>query len=194
MSSRLLHTIIFFCLALSHLPAEIEHVSVKWVSAACLESCAHGLQQQFSKIPGVAEVSVDQAAGRADLRWKPNAPFAYYPIHAAMSMIGPSIKNLRVRVKGTIKHDAKTVSLVSLGDYTTFILLSPLTPSPNEYTIMYNVETHKLLPNMREQLLQAEANKQTVTIEGPLFQPERAPPLLLITETVNVTKPKETDK
>ncbi len=168
---------------------EVEYVEIKWTPGLCSESCAKNLRTQFSKTAGVASSEVSASSAQAKLHWKPNVTFSFGPINAAMSMIGLSMTELRVKVRGTIIHDAKTVTLVSLGDNTRFQLLGPTQASKTGYAIAHNINSHPLPPDTRTKLLDAQTQKQVVTVEGPLFEPERSPPLYLITEKLNVIVP-----
>lgn len=175
------------------LNADIEKVTIQWTQARynCDAGCLQLLDNQFRKIPGVSSVAINQGAAQAVLQWDPNAPFSYTAIDTAMRMVGPSIDNLgiRLKIRGTIRHDANTVTLISLGDNTNYFLLSPITPSSTQYVDPESVASHPLWPQVRTELLDAEAQNLLVTVEGPLFQPERAPPYYIIVEQKKVSKP-----
>ncbi len=166
--------------------AEVEQVTVKWTPGLCITNCPQSLEKEFKKIKGVATISINQGSGQADLTWKPNEPFTYQLVSTAMRMIGLTIHDFRVRVKGTIRHDDHNVILVSIGDNTRFVLLGPITPSLHNQVIEHNVQNHPLAAGKRDQLLNAEMNNQIVTIEGPIFEGWKAPPLYLIAEQVQV--------
>lgn len=174
--------------------AEIQRVNVQWTAPLCQDSCVRGLRDQFLRQSGIADVDINQAAGQATLRWKPNIPFTYTAIHNAMSMIGLHINTLRVMAKGYISHDSNSVRLTSSGDGTVFVLLSVIQPSPTDYVQKYNVATHQLSDFERDNLIQFEQNNQEVSIDGPLFEPWRSPPmaLQLIVEKIQpVEKPQQ---
>jgi len=172
---------ILFCV--QSLQAEIQHVIIKWTPALCiLPSCVQGLQQQFVRISGVEDVQINQAAGQATLRWKPDVPFTFPPINTAMSMIGLSILDFRMRARGHIIQQGNNFVFVSQGDETRFVLLGPVTPQQTRYVIEFNPETHLPNPQLKDQFQQAVQNNSSVIIEGPIFQPERSPPLQLIVE------------
>jgi hypothetical protein len=175
------------------LGADIEKVTVQWTQARynCDAGCLRLLDNQFRRISGVSDVAIDQGAAQATLQWNPNVPFSYTAIDTAMRMVGPSIDNLgvRLKVRGTIRHDANSVTLISLGDNTNFFLLSPITPSSTQFVDTESVASRPLWPQVRTELLDAEAQNLIVTIDGPLFQPERAPPFYIIVEQKKVSKP-----
>lgn len=169
--------------------AEIERVMVKWTPSLCQDSCVQGLKKQFANQQGVAEVEINQPAGQANLKWKPNVAFTFQAIHNAMAMIGLYINDLRVIVTGKISHDGNTVRLTSPTDGTTFQLLGPTQAQPLQYAQKYNIATHDLSEDTRQALLAAEKANQKVTIEGPIFEPYRAPPLRLIIERMQIENP-----
>ena len=170
---RLLVTM--FCLLL--LPftvgAEVQQVTIRWTSLLCKDSCVKLLDQQLKKISGIKDVSIDQQAGQAVLTWKPNAPFLFTSINSAMHMVGISMRDIRIRVQGSIRHSGSTIFIVSEGDNTRFELVSPVTPNSKGQTSEYNYSNRKLSPDLMKQLLDAEKNRLKATIEGPVFMPER---------------------
>jgi hypothetical protein len=170
----------------SILNAEIEWITIRWTSSLCLDSCVKGLRARFSQIDGVADVYIDQAAGQAKLKWKPNKTFSYTPIHGAMAMIGLYIKDIHMKVHGTIMHDRQNVYLISSGDNTRFQLLGPVQVNTTGYSMQASATSHPLTNETKSLLLDVENKKGSVSIEGPLFQAWRAPPLYLITDQVNV--------
>lgn len=183
--------ICFGCLWLNDLGAEIQKVVITWKSAFCQQSCADGLAREFRKVNGVAEIDMNAAAGRMELRWKPNAGFQFQPINNAMAMIGVSIKDIRVTVRGTLTHDNRRVTLVSLGDNTRFDIINPVIPSPNQQADEFNASTRGLTDANLTKLLDAEKEHMIATIDGPLFQPERSPPILLVLESLKLDKPEK---
>ncbi|MBA3957486.1 MAG: hypothetical protein H0X51_03705 [Parachlamydiaceae bacterium] len=173
------------------LQAEVQKVTIKWTAMACKELCVQGLAKQFYLIKGVSNVQIDQGAGQAILTWKPDQIFTFAPINTAMSMIGLAINNIQIKVRGTVRHDDRTVTLVSIGDGTLFQLIGPVMPSPSQYVIQYNTGSRTLPPHLREELLEGEAGSQVAMIEGPLLMPERSPPLQLVIERLQFSKPQE---
>src|ERR1700722_11588708 len=81
------------------LNAEIEYVIVKWLPTACLGSCVQNIGQQLQAIPAAAEIIINQQQGQATIRWKPRVPFAYDYINTAMRLVGPSVQDVRVKVR-----------------------------------------------------------------------------------------------
>lgn len=166
--------------------AEVSDVIITWTAATCQPGCDKLLSQQFGKIYGIATFDINRAAGQANIQWKPNLPFAYYPINAAMRMIGPHINTIRLKVRGKIQHTQDNIKLISEGDGTLFYLISAVNPAPNQYAPTRSVYNRALSLDVRQQLLDAEANKQMVVIDGPLFEPYRSPPLFLVIEHLSV--------
>jgi hypothetical protein len=170
------------------LRAEIETFTIKWTSMLCLQSCNELLYSEFLKMPSVADVIMDPGAGTAIIRWKPEAPFTYAAIGAVMSKVGLAIQDMRVKVRGTIIPGPNPI-LVSLGDQTQFVLLGPIEPSRTDFTITANPQAHALSPQLREQLTQAGNEQKMVIIEGPIFEPERSPPLKMIVQNIQIINP-----
>ncbi|QLH36935.1 MAG: hypothetical protein HWD61_12995 [Parachlamydiaceae bacterium] len=173
--------------------AEIELVTIKWTAGLCQASCIRGLEQQFRRIQGVTNVKINGDQAQADLAWSPNAPFSFRAIEGAMAFIGLSMNDLRVTVRGTVRHDERSVILTSTGDLSQFVLMSPPPMSFNMYVEVNSPLNRELTPQVRSILLAAEQNQQTVVISGPLFHPETSPPLFLTVESVNVVQNASTE-
>lgn len=171
--------------------SEIQQVTIKWIPMQCQASCMKGLEAAFRKIPGVTAINMNQPGGQAELQWRPNAILAMGPINAAMSSIGLSIEDIRVRVRGSIVHDDRDVYIVSLGDSTMFKLMGPLVPKPNQYTMNSSVYNRPLSPQMRDELLQAQADGKLAVLTGPLFESERSPPIMVIVESLRYVREEE---
>ena len=186
--------VVFMICSSAPIQAKIDEVTITWTPQLCLYSCAAELNNRFLKIPGVAEVDLNQPAGRAKLKWEPESPFTYAPINAAMSWIGLSIIELRIKVSGYIVHDEKSVTLVSKPDGTRFVLKSPTNPIYNQYVEQFNIYGYSMNAQMRDELLEAEENKLEVEITGQIFEPERSPPLVLIIERKQIVKKKPEEK
>jgi hypothetical protein len=169
--------------------AEVEEIIIKWTPGICLETCTQSLEQQYNKVKGVTTVSVNQTAGQANLTWQPNIPFSYMQLYYATKMIGVSIHDFRVTVRGTITHDDRSVILTSIGDGTQFHLLGPIVPSIHNQVIEDNIQNHTLSPNRRDQFINAQSNNQIVTVSGPIFEGWRSPPIYLVVEQVSVKNP-----
>lgn len=175
------------CLLLScSLQGEISKVTVKWKNPGiCLDSCITDMAKHFGSMNGAAEVILNQGGGQVDIRWKPRIPFSYSPINTAMRMVGPSIHEMRVSVRGTVTHSSNTFILESLGDNTKFVLLGPVNPSMSQYTVVHNTDNRPLSEETRMRFLKAEKNFEVVEIEGPLLDPWRYQVLYLIVEKAN---------
>lgn len=168
--------------------SEIEYVVVKWLPTACQESCVRDLTQQLLTIPGVAEIAINGQQGQATLRWKPRMPFSYDYINTAMRLIGPAVQDVRMKVRGTIVHSPSAVILESIGDNTQFLLLSPTPANLTQYTPKSNIDTHVLAPDVRLNFLEGERDFTVVTVEGPLFEPQRMQGLYLIVQKASFNR------
>jgi len=183
-------SLLIFCTVLGiiqgkSLEAEIDEVTITWTAGLCSSSCVKGLYDQFRKIPGVKEISINQSQGQAFLRWQPNASFSYQPVEVAMALIGLYVNNIKVKVRGTIVNDSPGVyNIVSIGDSTSFTLMAIPTPQRNQYVDQYSPYNRQLSPEMVKQLQQAQQKQQIATISGPLFMPWRSPPLYLVIENI----------
>ncbi|CDZ80347.1 hypothetical protein BN1013_00857 [Candidatus Rubidus massiliensis] len=180
--------ILLFLVCTSCLFAEVETVVIRWwYSSACLGSCVRDIIKYFSRVYGVAEVSVQQTEGQISIRWKPYVTFEFLPMDTTMRLIGLSIREIRVKVQGTIEHDVDNIWLVSTGDNTRFMLINPIIPVKNQYVEEHNPLNRGLNMELRNKFMDAQANGQYVTVEGRLFQPIRSPPLMLVVEKYTMT-------
>ena len=169
---KFLYFQLLFCMLFSfYAHAEIVKVQVQWQPQSCTQSCAQLLGSQFQKVPGVAEIIMNQGGGFADLRWKPQYPFSFIPIQTAMQNVGLGFRNIRVRVRGTLIFQQQTVALISLGDNTPFYLLGPLVAKQGQMTINDSLQNHQLSSATLAQLVEASKQNRIVVIEGPLYQP-----------------------
>jgi hypothetical protein len=171
--------------------AEILRVQIKWPPATCQVNCAQLLAQKFQQVQGVAQVYMNQPAGQVELRWKPNFPFSYQTTYTAMQLVGLWYDEFRVKVRGTIRINGNQVILVSLGDNTQFILLGTVQPQQGKYVTEYNTQTRGFTPALLAQLQQAAIDNRVAIVEGPLFMPERSPPLYLIVAQLNLVIPEQ---
>lgn len=159
------------------LTSEIQTVTVKWTPSLCrLASCIKGLEQQFGRVKGVDNVQINQEAGQAVLVWKKNVEFSYKAVNMALQMIGLYSRDIRLRVRGHITHDDKTITLISEGDGTRFVLYGPIQAKPLQQNVQFNVLAHPISDELKTRLLATQDAKQIVMIEGPLLLPERSPP------------------
>jgi len=174
------------------LQAEIQTVTLRWTAQLCQGNCMELLTKEFRKIQGVEEFNIDQGSGEATIKWKERIPFQYSAVNTAMRMVGLSIRNIRIQVKGTIRHAGDTFYIVSNGDYTRFDLLNPVIPNTAGVTAEFNAAARKLTPALQQQLLNGEAQKLDVVIEGPIFMPERNTiPTQIVLDHLNFIDPKK---
>jgi hypothetical protein len=155
------------------LMAEIEQITLKWNPAVCSDICSSTLEKNFQTIKGVSNLQLDHKAGTAAMNWASGIPFSYNPFYAALHSQNLRIKDIYLRIRGNITHDTENFYIVSLGDNTRFHLIGPVQEQPGQYVIQANIATHPLSAELREKLSTAEKNKQTITIEGLLFEPTR---------------------
>lgn len=169
---------ISFCMAalfLGELNGEIARVTIRWTPQLCQGNCTSDLLKYLNPISGNAETDVDLNSGQARLRWKPLSKFSFDSINNAMRMIGLRVREVRVKVRGTITHDSNTVTMTSIGDNTAFTLMSPVQPrSPNEAVVEFSTYSHVLTEEIRQKLIYAQTTYQIVEIEGPMFMPTRS--------------------
>lgn len=170
------------------LDAEIVWVTLSWKPAKCAPTCYSVLERRLSDIPAVAEVKFNYAKQMAQLRWKPNEPYDDRVVRTPVAWSGLEIKDISIKVRGTITHDDNNVYLESLGDGTLFPLVSPPTPESLRYVVKNNPSSYQLHESLENELLDAEDNFEIVTIEGTLITPFR-PPVHLIVE--NIQYPQE---
>jgi len=167
--------------------AEIQNISLKWTAGQCNNgSCSNIFSQQFARIQGVSEFNINLPQGQATLHWKPGFKFTYGPINTAMALVGLSLNDIHVTVKGTITHDAKgNFTLTSLGDGTIFVLMNPIKPAKDQYVEQFSPYNRSLTPELQTQLIAGQTEQKIATITGALFQPERSPPLQLVIEDLS---------
>lgn len=170
------------------LNAEILTVQLIWNPANCNADCAARLGQQFQRMQGVAGVQLNPGAGSADLGWTPGAPLLFSPINAAFSMVGPSIQDFRVSVRGNLVAQGNTFRLNSIGDNTQFLLLGTLQQQPGRWAVpySYNPVNYPLSADLFQQLALIGQQQQVVVVSGQILAPERSPPWMLIVRNVEV--------
>lgn len=162
------------------LQSEILEVNLKWMPIGCLDSCSRGLEQQFNRIPAVNSVRIYGPAGLAQLKWNPNRPFSFRSIEMAMAMIGVSLDEIDVVVRGTVTQEQRAWILTSSGDGSRFHLLGIPQQLSNRHVEQESPFNRELSSQEISQLQEAEKQQRTVTITGPLFHPETSPPLFLV--------------
>lgn len=172
------------------LHAEIQSVIIRWTSLLCQDTCMRLLERELNRIPGVDEISLDQGSGQATLTWKARAPFQFSSVNVAMRMVGLSIRDLRIRVRGRIQHSGDNFFIVSDGDGTRFELLNPVTPVRGGVANEFNAAARKISPVLKQQLLEGETQRLIATVEGPVFMPERNTiPTQIVLDHLNFEKP-----
>jgi hypothetical protein len=174
----------FFCTSTVH--AEIQTVTVRWTSGLCDKGCSDKVGASLRKLKGADQVTINQGSGSASIKWKKNIPFNFYDVNVAMRVVGPRIRDVRMQVSGHIVQDGKNYYLVSTGDNSRFTLLGPVQASTHQYSIQYNPAVHPLTAEMIALLQKAEKANVEVTIDGPLFEPHRAPPMYFIIENLTI--------
>jgi hypothetical protein len=173
--------LLFLCLLL-HIQAnaEIQDVTVMWRGALCDRRCVDSLYRLFKQIRPIASVTIDPQAGKAHMIYKPGSKFEFQPINYAMRRIGLSLRDIRVRIRGTISHTGDTLFINSLGDTTRFALIGFPEASRQRYVVPFSRYNRPLEADVKRALLFAEANHQLVTIEGPIFEPYGTDMILVV--------------
>jgi|GEM_PF-1276585 len=180
--------LLIVCLTFSSLSAEILTVQLIWNPGNCTAQCAAMLVQRFQQIPGAMNVAADPNTGSASMSWAPGVPLNFSPINAAFSLVGPSIQDMRVIVRGQLIPQGNTFILSSIGDNTPFLLLGTLIQQPGQFTTpySYNPVNYPLSPELLQQLSILAQQGQPVTVSGEILAPERSPPWMLIVRNVQV--------
>jgi hypothetical protein len=163
-----------FLMNASPLQSEIQEVTVTWTAAFCI-NCSELITRYVKQIQGVEDIQMKSGIGQINLKWKPGVAFEFTPIKNAFQMVGLGLNDIRMQVRGRIKHDKQNVYLISETDNTGFLLLNPVYPEEG-YTMENSHYTHDLSPRLREKLLELERTGEIVVIKGPLFEPYRSPP------------------
>lgn len=174
------------------LQAEIQQITVRWTSLLCKDSCVKTLDKELRKIKGIEQFNIDPSSGQVSITWKANVPFQFTTINTAMHMVGLSMRDIRIKVRGNILPSGNQIYIVSEGDNTRFELMNPVTPNPNGQSHVYNYTTRTLSPELKKQLLDGYQAKQIATVEGPVFMPERMTvPTQIVVDHLNfeVAKP-----
>lgn len=184
MINRYFHLMLLLAMS-AHLNAEVEMIQIKWNAFKCLNMCTPLIQENLNAIRSVSNVQINAPSGVAVMGWDPNYPFSYEPFRYAAGAVGIKIDEMRIRVRGTITHDANNFYLISTGDGARFLLIGPIHTEPGRYIPRYSLETHPLAPQVKEDLLDAERKNFTVLISGPLYLPSHWP-RVLIAEQITV--------
>lgn len=171
--------------------SQIEQITIRWTAQLCQGTCPKLIVNELKKVQGIDEIFIDQGSGQAILTWKEKMPFQFTSINTAMRMVGISMRDIRIKVRGTVKHTGDVFYIISEGDNSRFDLLSPVTPIPYGQTSEYNTLTRKISPAFRQQFLDAETQELIATVEGPVFMPERKTvPTQIVVDTLSFSEPK----
>lgn len=182
---------LLFLLALSQLSATIESIVFSWNPGLCIENCGQLLQKELKKVNEIESLTIDLKSGRANLKWNPQKKFSYSLLNQTIRKIGLGIHQWRLVVVGNIQKEGETLYLISSEDLTRFALISPISPNPNEMNVQHSLFNRELRPELKTELLRLLKEKETVQIEGPLFDPWRQPfDYSLIVERVTPLPPK----
>lgn len=172
------------------LRSEIEQITIRWTAQLCNGNCSKLLEKELRKVRGIDEIAIDQGSGQATLTWSKKIPFQYTSLNTAMHMVGLSMRDIRIKVSGSIKHSGDNFYIVSDGDNTRFDLVNPVTPRPYGQANEFNAYARKLSPALKKELLDGETQKLKATIEGPVFMPERMTvPTQIVVDKLNFIKP-----
>jgi hypothetical protein len=166
-------SISIFLLLVMPIHSEVEEVIFKWNAAICRATCIPFIAKQLEDMPQVTEFRLEAHTGIAYVHWNPKVEFSFGYFNFASRAAGIRIEDIRVRVKGTIIHDHDDIYIISSGDNTHFKVVGNLKTHVNQYTIQANVANHLFSEKQFERLLDAEEKREIVTIEGPLFEPQK---------------------
>ncbi len=181
---------LFLCFSLSQcpeLPAEIEKITIRWSLGLCTPECAKLLKREFDRVPGVAEFNIDQPIATAVVKWTNKVPFSFQSFNVASRLVGLSFRDIRFRVTGTLSQNGNTVTLTSTGDNTRFELVQPAAGMTR--AVANNLYARRLQPELLKKLNDAEQQKISETIEGPLFMPGRSETLYLSVDNLSLNDP-----
>lgn len=182
-----------FFLLVNSLSAEVEQITVRWNAVTCYDTCTPLLENNLRAIANVTNLQMNGRSGAAVMGWNPHQTFSYEPFRLASAAAGVRLLDVRVRVRGTIAHDADRFYLVSTGDGARFWLLGPIVTGNDRYVPRYNPESYPLVGPVKAQLLEAEEKGQTVVISGPLYLPNRYPRTLIAEQVKIIAKANEMD-
>lgn len=190
--------ILAFLVVNTPLLAEVEWVKVKWDPGSCDKKCEMILKMKLKELDSVASSEVYPDAGSATVYWKPGESFDYgkLSIKLRVARIYPS--EIRVQVRGTISKENGNYLINSTGDNSQFRLLQSSTvdvpkevvkngkivtpnyfdpdterPEETEYIKVEssNIQDHRLSPELRKELDDAEKTSRSANLEATLFLP-----------------------
>lgn len=184
--NKFINYIILSCIWSSSLFSEIETVWLKWTPLLCTQACVTQLDRELRKVPGIAEISLNQGGGEATLKWRPNLPFSFSDVNVPMRLVGLSVRDIHIKVRGTLSHDAHSVTLTSIGDGTRFQLLNPVISTPGQQASVFNLAARQLTPELRQKLIDGEAQKAIASIQGQIFMPGRSSALQIVVDNLKL--------
>lgn len=173
------------CVIRSSLSAEIIWAQACWNPVHCSVSSQKPLERRLSDIDSVSRVLMNYDDGNVKLVWKPNKIYDDRVVRTAFAWVGIAIKDVRLKVRGTISHDAKNVYLTSIGDGTKIPLVSAPKSAQGLLINKGSLAIPELDADVRKRLIAAEDNHQVIIVEGTVFMPYR-PPVRLQLEHVEV--------
>ena len=166
---------------------EIQQIILTWQAGLCSNTCIQALEKRLKEIPAVQELRFNPSAGMATMHWSAGATFWFEPFNTATRMVGIRLSTIRLKVSGKVVKEGSFFYLNSTGDTSRFRLIGPLQASAENYTIQQNVTNYSLSPQMVAQLNEWADKKTTISVSGPLFEPNR-PALILIVEDMHPEK------
>lgn len=172
-----------FCLLLADLPAEVLWVRLSWNPQHCGRSCQPALERRLKSIEAVSRVTVNFEEGTAQLQWKPNMPYEDRAVRTPIAWVGLGLRDVRIKVRGTISHDSKDVFITSLGDGTKMPVISAAKEDKSRYAVDRSLIATTLDNATRDRLIQTEKDHEIVTIDGLIYMPYR-PPIRLQLENI----------
>ena len=176
-----------FILYWSALSSEIEKISFTWDSPQCDARCARQLETRLKALRNVASVDINVSQGKGDVYWKSEQPFDFRKFETELRLFGLRMRDISIKMRGTISHSGDTFYVKSIGDNTKAELLSAPQPSASQYVELHNIYGYRLSRDLQKKYLDAESKHQVVTIEGPLFEPYRGVLRVIVTNTNDET-------
>ena len=170
---RKLLALSLFFLTTQPIFGEIDYVTLYWRPDVCDERCSRLLELSLEKVEEASSVETDPTEGKAQLFWKARRPFEYREVNYAMKRIGVKLKDVGIRLRGTISQSGKEYFIHSIGDSTKLRLVSPPPPSTQEYVERKNILAYELTEELKAFFSDLEKKKRVVTVEGLLFEPYR---------------------
>lgn len=167
--------------------SEIEKAILSWDPNTCIESCVLKLERKFQTSMDIAEFKIPTKSNQAIIRWRPNRLFNISMLNKLSQGTGVNFKEIQVTVRGTLRHDIKGVSIISIGDNTVFNLFSPSPETAEKEEKRKPILT--LLDETRNQLITAENEHKIIKVEGYLSLDGSTSPLKLIATKIIIPPP-----